>query len=161
MKQVANTSHWTIGALAVRVGMNVSAIRYYEEVGLVPPALRKPSGHRVYSDTAMETLTLIRRCREMGFSIDETRKLVALSTSQGSDCAEARALAQEHLDAVRVKLQELQALEHNLGQFISACTSQCLGGPAPRCVILEDLGQVESPLLTSSAGGKTPSSCCG
>jgi DNA-binding transcriptional MerR regulator len=160
MTPVADSTQWTIGTLAQRVGLNVSAIRYYEEVGLIPPALRKPSGHRVYSEQAHATLTLIRRCRDMGFSVEETRKLVALSTSQGSDCVQARAIAQVHLDAVRLKLQELQVLERNLGQFITACTAQCLGGPAPQCVILEDLA-LDDSLLARSQVGKTTSGCCG
>ena len=57
----------TIGALAERTGLNVSAIRYYEEVGLIPPALRRPSGHRVYGAEAQELLTLIRHCRDFGW----------------------------------------------------------------------------------------------
>ena len=62
----------TIGALAQRSGVAVSAIRYYEQIGLIPPAARRPSGHRVYGTDVQELLTLIRHCREFGFSIDTT-----------------------------------------------------------------------------------------
>ena len=51
----------TIGALAKRVGFAVSALRYYEEVGLIPPALRRESGHRVYPGSVLDVLILIRR----------------------------------------------------------------------------------------------------
>lgn len=144
----------SIGELAELTGFNVSALRYYEEVGLIPPAMRRPSGHRVYSETAKDVLTLIRHCRDFGFSIDETRALVALSTSDGSDCVEARDIAQVHLDAVRVKLKELRNLERNLAKFVQACSDECVGGPAPKCTILKDLS-VGDPRLAKSTG------CCG
>ena len=80
----------TIGLLAERTGLDVSAIRYYEEVGLIPPALRKPSGHRVYRNEVQEVLTLIRHCRDFGFSIDDTRALVSLASSNDKSCDEAR-----------------------------------------------------------------------
>ncbi|MES2936871.1 MAG: helix-turn-helix domain-containing protein [Pseudomonadota bacterium] len=144
----------TIGALAQRTGFNVSAIRYYEEVGLIPPALRRPSGHRVYSPDVQEVLTLVKHCRDFGFSIDETRALVSLSSSEDRDCVEAREIAQVHLDAVRTKLAELQNLERSLAKFVQACTDQCLGGPAPKCTILKDLSLDDSTLAA-------PARCCG
>lgn len=151
-----NQGELPIGALAQRTGLNVSAIRYYEEVGLIPPAKRRPSGHRVYDAEVQEVLTLIRHSRDFGFSIDETRALVSLASSQDRDCVEARDIAQVHLDAVREKLRELQMLERSLTKFVTACTDQCAGGPAPQCTILKDLSVSPSKLAPKSGGG-----CCG
>ncbi|MDP3355213.1 MAG: helix-turn-helix domain-containing protein [Polaromonas sp.] len=128
-----------IGALAERCGLSVSAIRYYEEVGLIPAAMRKASGHRVYGSDAQEVLTLIRHCRDFGFSIEDTRALVSLAASEERSCAEARDIAQVHLDAVRAKLAELQALQTSLARFVKSCGEQCIGGPAPKCSILKDI----------------------
>lgn len=144
----------TIGTLAERTGFNVSAIRYYEEVGLIPPAARRPSGHRVYGEQVQEVLTLVRHCRDFGFSIEETKALVSLSTSHERDCVEARDIAQVHLDAVRNKLTELQNLERSLSKFVQACSDQCVGGPAPQCTILKDLC-LEEPKPAPARG------CCG
>jgi MerR family copper efflux transcriptional regulator len=154
MNHVQAEGQLTIGSLAQRTGFNVSAIRYYEQVGLIPPALRRPRGHRVYSPDVQEVLTLVKHCRDFGFSIEETRALVSLSTSSDRDCVEAREIAQVHLDAVRQKLAELQNLERSLSKFVTACTDQCVGGPAPKCTILKDLS-LEDPKLA------TPSRCCG
>ena len=131
----------TIGALAKRVGFAVSALRYYEEVGLIPPAMRRESGHRVYPESVQDVLILIRHCRDLGFSIDETRELVTLSTSAERDCVEARAIAQGHLTAVRAKMAELRRLERSLSRYVRACSEGCAGGPAPDCTILTDLRQ--------------------
>lgn len=154
MNHVRAEGQLTIGSLARRTGFNVSAIRYYEEVGLIPPALRRPSGHRVYSPDVQEVLTLVKHCRDFGFSIEETRALVSLSTSSDRDCVEAREIAQVHLDTVRAKLAELHNLERSLSKFVNACTEQCVGGPAPKCTILKGLSLEDSKLAT-------PSRCCG
>jgi MerR family copper efflux transcriptional regulator len=140
-----------IGALAKRVGIAVSALRYYEEVGLIPPALRRESGHRVYPESVLDVLILIRHCRDLGFSIDETRELVALSTNGGRDCVEARAIAQAHLAAVRAKMAELRRLDRSLSSYVRACSEGCAGGPAPNCNILKDLRQ-SVPAATDSSG---------
>lgn len=137
----ADTELVTIGTLAKRVGFAVSALRYYEEVGLIPPALRRESGHRVYPESVLDVLVLIRHCRDLGFSIDETRELVALSTDAERDCVEARAIAQVHLTAVRTKMAELRRLDQSLSRYVRACSEGCAGGPAPNCNILTDLRQ--------------------
>ncbi len=144
MNNLQTSGQLTIGTMASRTGMNVSAIRYYEEVGLIPQAARRPSGHRVYGQEVEEVLMLIRHCRDLGFSIDETRALVSLSTNDERDCAEARDIAKVHLDAIRTKLAELQKLERTLSNFVQTCTDQCLGGPAPKCTILKDLSSDEA-----------------
>lgn len=139
MKNVVGGGELTMGVLAKRVGLNVSAIRYYESVGLIPKAMRRASGHRVYGAQIEGVLTLIRQCRDFGFSVDETRELVSLSTSQDRDCVEARSIAQLRLDAVRAKRVELQQLERSLSAFVEACSQTCAGGPAPDCSILKDI----------------------
>ncbi len=144
----------TIGVLAERTGCSVPTIRYYEEIGLIPAAQRRPNGHRVYNEAAQELLTFIRSCRDFGFSIEEVRALVSLSKSADRDCVEARDIAQAHLEAVRSKLTELRALERSLVKFVTSCTAACAGGPAPKCTILRDLGR--AAMATSS-----PSNCCG
>lgn len=151
----------TIGALAERTGLNVSAIRYYEEVGLIPEAVRRPSGHRVYGADAQELLTLIRHCRDFGFSVDDTKTLVSLAASDDRDCVEAREVAQVQLDSVRAKLADLQALERSLSKFVTACTQECVGGPAPKCTILKDLSLSDSALATKQAEIAAPAKCCG
>lgn len=153
-------SQLTIGALAERSGLNVSAIRYYEEVGLIPKAMRRPSGHRVYGAQAQELLTLIRHCRDFGFSVDDTKILVSLAASDDRDCVEAREVAQIHLNAVRAKLADLLTLERSLSKFVTACTEQCIGGPAPKCTILQDLSLNDSELAAKTAA-PISNRCCG
>ncbi len=64
----------TISEVARQVGLQASAIRYYERIGLLPPAQRM-SGQRRYDTAALYRLALIRRARQLGFSLDEIRRL--------------------------------------------------------------------------------------
>ena len=61
----------TIGALADETRCSIPTIRYYEQVGLMPEANRRPGGHRFYGEPDLKRLTFIRRCRDFGFSIGE------------------------------------------------------------------------------------------
>jgi DNA-binding transcriptional MerR regulator len=134
-----NPSALTIGRLARHADCNVPTIRYYEQIGLLPKAGRRPGGHRVYSDADLRRLTFIRRCREFEFSIDQVRELVGLVEHPERDCNEAAGLANVHLKTVRKKLVELRALERSLADLARRCEAQCAGGPARDCVMLEDL----------------------
>jgi DNA-binding transcriptional MerR regulator len=128
-----------IGALAERTGTNAPTIRYYEEIGLLRRPDRRPGGQRVYGEEDAKRLTFIRRCRDFGFPIEQVKWLVALLDDPTRSCMEARELAREHLGAVRARLQELRALERSIAGFVAICDTSCEGGPAPDCVVLEDL----------------------
>jgi DNA-binding transcriptional MerR regulator len=130
-----------IGELAERTGTSVPAIRYYEQIGLLPRAPRQAGGQRVYGRADVERLTFIRRCREFDFSIDQVRALVAIVHDPKSSCMDARDMAAEHLTAVRAKMRELKALERSLVAFVESCDTCCAGGPGPGCVILDDLAK--------------------
>jgi MerR family transcriptional regulator, copper efflux regulator len=134
-----------IGALAERTGTNPPTIRYYEEIGLVRRAGRASGGQRTYGDEDVKLLTFIRRCRDLGFPIEQVRALVALAQDRNRSCTKARDLAQEHLETVRAKLAELKALEASIASFVECCDNSCAGGPGPDCVILEDLSRGFSP----------------
>jgi len=64
-----------IGQLARTVGINTSAIRYYESVGLLPKPPRQ-NGWRKYESAEMDRLKVIHTAREVGFSIEEIRTLL-------------------------------------------------------------------------------------
>jgi DNA-binding transcriptional MerR regulator len=65
----------TIGELARRTGVTTSALRYYDELGLVRPT-RRVSGHRRYAVDAVVAVGLVRFFQEVGFTLAET-KLIA------------------------------------------------------------------------------------
>ena len=66
--------HLSISEVARQVGLQASAIRYYERIGLLPHAHRI-SGQRRYDTTALHRLTIIQRARRLGFTLEEIRHL--------------------------------------------------------------------------------------
>lgn len=130
------TEQLRIGTLAERTATSTPTIRYYESIGLLPRAARQSGGQRRYDAEDVRRLTLIRRCREFGFPIEQVRVLVALVDDPNSSCATAREIGQAHLEAVRAKQRELRALEKMIAAFVERCDAECAGGAGPDCAPL-------------------------
>jgi DNA-binding transcriptional MerR regulator len=67
----------TIGQLASRTGLPVRTIRYWSDIGAVPPAGRGPGGHRSYDAESVARLELVRTLRELGLGLGEVRRVLA------------------------------------------------------------------------------------
>lgn len=65
-----------IGEVAERTGLSLRTIRYYEEVGLVVPAARSQGGFRLYTDTDVHRLQLVKRMRPLELTLEQTRELL-------------------------------------------------------------------------------------
>lgn len=125
----------TIGQLSKAGGVKVTTIRYYESIGLMGEPDRSDSGQRRYSDDAVHRLSFIRHARDLGFPMDAVRVLMKLQTEPSSDCSEVDAIAREHLNDVRKRLGQLEALEAELKRMISSCE----GGEVGECRIMAAL----------------------
>ena len=124
----------TIGQLSQRSGVNIETIRYYERIGLLPMALRQ-GRYRSYDGTDVARLGLVRRSRELGFSIKEVRTLLELAAGGHESCVEARDLAVIHLHDVRTRIADLRRMERTLATTVRACD---LGDDAG-CPLIEAL----------------------
>jgi len=129
----------TIGRLAAATGVNLETVRYYERIELMPPPARTASGHRAYEHAHVQRLAFIRRARELGFSIEQIRALLALAEPSRVSCGEVRKIARTHLNEVRAKLADLTRLEG----ILAATIVQCTGDPAPSCPVLDMLAMTE------------------
>ena len=125
----------TIGQLSKAGGVKVTTIRYYESIGLMGEPDRSESGQRLYTDDAVHRLSFIRHARDLGFPMDAVRELMKLQTEPGSDCSAVDAIAREHLNDVRKRLGQLEALEAELKRMISSCE----GGNVGECHVMAAL----------------------
>ncbi|UGY94369.1 MerR family transcriptional regulator [Streptomyces gobiensis] len=93
-----------IGEVAERTGLSLRTIRHYEEVGLVTPSARSKGGFRLYTESDVERLMVIRRMKPLDFSLEETRDLLEitdrLSATEPPPAADRERL-RERLDAYR------------------------------------------------------------
>jgi MerR family mercuric resistance operon transcriptional regulator len=125
----------SIGALSQRTGCNIETIRYYERIGLMPSPPRTAGGHRSYGSVHERRLGFIRRCRELGFSIEEIRVLLGLVDGGDYTCGEVKAVTDRHIDDVRRKIADLRKLKRTLEKIGAACA----GGKVPQCPIIDAL----------------------
>jgi MerR family mercuric resistance operon transcriptional regulator len=134
----------TIGSLAKAAGVNLETIRYYERIALMPSPGRTAGGHRSYDAAHLRILAFIRRARELGFSIEEIRALLAVAEPGHRSCAEVKDIATAHLLEVRGKLADLAKLE----AILSTTIARCSGRAVPDCPVLDMLGTI-SPALAA------------
>ncbi|MBV7540969.1 Cd(II)/Pb(II)-responsive transcriptional regulator [Acidovorax sp. sic0104] len=134
LQTVIDTPQLRIGQAARQSGVSAANIRYYEKEGLLAAGAREDNSYRLYSGDDVHRLRFIRLCRAMDMSLDEVRTLLALDWSRKADCEAARDTLDEHLQHVRSRLAELQALEADLLALRSRCD-----GSDEHCHIIEAL----------------------
>jgi MerR family copper efflux transcriptional regulator len=132
-----------IGQAAKQSGLSTKMIRYYESTGLLAAANRSDSGYRLYSKNDLHTLEFIKRSRDLGFSLEEVGKLLALWQNKERASAEVKALAREHIGILDQKIQELTELRETLNVLVD----HCHGDDRPDCPILNRLAS--GPCCTS------------
>lgn len=124
-----------IGEAAAASGVSAKMIRHYESIGLIKAAIRAGSGYRVYSESEVHTLSFIRRARDLGFSIDQMRELLALWRDRDRASSDVKRIALEQVEALEAKRLELQAMASTLRHL----AENCHGDDRPDCPILHDL----------------------
>ena len=124
-----------IGEAASESGVPAKTIRYYESIGLIPPAVRAKNGYRNYSPFDIETLKFIQHARRLGFSVKDVGGLLELWWDKSRTSADVKALALKHISDVEKRIAKLQSIRNTLIDL----TDRCYGDDRPNCPILEDL----------------------
>lgn len=110
-----------IGEASRMSGVSIETIRYYEREGIISEAGRTASGRRTYSDAGISELRFIKRCRDLGFSIQEAIALRSLAKEPEGACENVERLGRAHLKDVQTKIAELRHLESALAELVSNC----------------------------------------
>jgi DNA-binding transcriptional MerR regulator len=104
----------TIGEVAARTGIATSALRYYDQLGLVKPRLRA-AGQRRYGPEAATTVAVIRLLRQAGLPLAEIKRLLAPRTRSPQAWRQRARHKLDQLDAQIAKAQAARhAIEHSL-----------------------------------------------
>ncbi|MFE2053549.1 MerR family transcriptional regulator [Streptomyces sp. NPDC059459] len=103
--------HMQIGEVAARTELSLRTIRHYEETGLVIPSARSQGGFRLYTETDVARLMVIRRMKPLGFTLEQMRDLLdatdRLDHAEAADATEREAL-----------LERVRTYEQNAGRKI-------------------------------------------
>ena len=130
-------ARFSVRKLSELSGVNIETVRYYEHVALLPEPQRATNGYRQYGVADAEQLSFIRRARELGFTLDEIRKLLALASDPSRSCAEADDLVRQHLMDIEGKLRDLKAMQEALAE-VRDCTSLTAGS----CQLVQKLSHL-------------------
>ena len=126
----------SIGDLAKGTGTKVVTVRYYEQIGLLPVPSRTAGNYRTYSNEHMRRLRFIRRCRDLGFTLDQIRDLLRLSSQKDEECGEVDRITAQHLIEVEQKISDLKRLAKELRRLNNCCQGN---GIIADCRIIEAL----------------------
>lgn len=113
----------TIGEVARKAGMNASAIRYYERIGVLP-APDRVSGQRRYRPETVQRLGVIAIAKQAGFTLAETRALLAADADRAAH-AELQGLAARKLPELDALIARAQTMRDWL-QVARGCTCETL-----------------------------------
>jgi MerR family redox-sensitive transcriptional activator SoxR len=111
----------TIGAVAALAGKRPSSIRYYEQIGLLPPAARV-SGQRVYGPDTVRTLAVIETGQRAGLTLDEIRALLFASPDDQAAIERLREVAARKLPQITALIERSEIVR---GWLESAARCEC------------------------------------
>ena len=124
-----------IGKAAKASGVSPKMIRYYEEIGLIPPSTRLESGYRLYSEHDMHRLRFIHRSRELGYSTERIRELLRLWNDRDRPSREVKRVTLAHIAELEAQIERMKELLATLNHLAQNCD----GNSRPHCPILDDL----------------------
>lgn len=133
----AASTEFTIGQAAEASGVSAKMIRHYESLGMIPKSRRSASNYRFYSEADVQTLRLVRRARDLGFSMEQIATLVSLWRNRSRASSTVRRLALEHIEQLEEKIAHLQSMVRILQEL----AEHCHGDARPSCPILDDLAR--------------------
>ena len=127
-----------IGQVAKHTGVSIETLRYYEKQGLVDTPSRTDAGYRLYSEKTIRQIEFIISAKNLGFSLKDIQELLNVRVDKESHtCEEVKTRAEQKLEEIDNRIQELTRIQLALKQVISTCS----GGPesAEKCSILSAL----------------------
>lgn len=140
MKSHMEKVTYQIGELAGRSGLTPDALRYYERLGLLPPARRTGGGFRVYPAAALERLRFIKQAQHLGLSLREIHDLLGYRDRGGvEECRRVAALLRAKLAELETRIAELQEFRLTLVGLQAECERQQAAGRDAHCPVIDTL----------------------
>lgn len=103
-----------IGEVAQRVGVTTKTVRYYESIGLLPPAPRTNSGYRSYGHETVDRLQFIRDAQATGLNLTEIQSILELKDHGERTCEHTRSLLHRQIVDIDEQLERLQETRREL-----------------------------------------------
>ena len=108
-----------IGQLAESAGVSTKAIRYYEQIGVLPAPARAGNGYRSYSPAAADRIAFIRDAQTAGLSLLEIQSILDLRDSGASTCGHVIGSLEMHLADVDRQMEDLKRTRNRIGEILT------------------------------------------
>lgn len=123
-----------ISEAASASGLTAKTIRYYEDIDLLPEAVRKANGYRQYNRESVAELSFIQRVREVGFSLEECRCLLSMYRNPNRESAQVKNLVLEKCEEIEIHIKKL----HSTHSLLQNLADQCAGDKGSSCAIIDE-----------------------
>ena len=127
-----------IGELAEAADVGVETIRFYEREGLLPEPPRSEAGYRLYDAEAVRRLRFIRKAKDIGFTLAETKDLLELRVTDASTCDDVAERARRKVTVVEDRIRDLNRIRSVLRNLVEACASRTGTTECPILEVLDD-----------------------
>lgn len=99
-----------VNELATRASVTADTVRYYTKIGLLQPTKNIENGYKNYKPEDEKRLKFILKCRQLGFTINEIKEIVSLSSSGKSPCCRVREIVKMRLSEAEKAIEEMKQL---------------------------------------------------
>jgi len=123
-----------IGEVAASVGVETPTIRYYESIGVLPEPDRTASGYRSYTEADVERMRFVTLARSLGVGLDDIRQILGLRDQGEAPCGYVRGVLDRQVDAVKERIEQLEALSAELGRLQRAARTLPDTGSNDPCI---------------------------
>ena len=129
----------TISQAAKKTGLSVKSIRHYEQIGLIDSPPRHENAYRYYPRALLKQLHFIKKTKDAGFSLKESKSLLALYESNGNSSADVKAVVSQKIEELQTKINREQTLLDSL----KTITQKCYGDKRASCPIIDEFTNSE------------------
>jgi MerR family copper efflux transcriptional regulator len=106
-----------IGDLASRTGLTVKTLRFYEQTGVLPAAVRLPSGYRDYDDSALARLRFVKAAQAAGLTLAEVRQVIVVRNDDGPPCQHVTGLLDARAADLDRRIAEFTLLRADIARL--------------------------------------------
>jgi MerR family transcriptional regulator, copper efflux regulator len=110
-----------IGEVAKRSGLSVKTVRYYTDIGLLDPQVRRSpsSSYRLYGPEVLSRLAFIRRTQSLGLSLTEIRDILEIHDQGTLPCGQAKHYLEDKLADIETQIRHLELLRNEVKGVLS------------------------------------------
>ncbi len=135
MTRITGEQRLKIGEVARKSRLSVKTIRYYEEIGLLQPAVeRSRSGYRLFSLSVLTRLEFVKRAKSLGLSLSEIREILEIRDKGRLPCDEVKHCLESKVEAMTEQIKALVALRGELQALLQDWQDQPLATVATQTI---------------------------